>query len=109
MDGTEYTVKVNQSTHVSYKGYKQRNGGGSMAHFSEIDPKVSYGDQTSAPFQRGITTFVAGPSVPNTDPNHTPLRPSIFDTSSVNTAVPNSKVPDSKVPDSEVPDNEVPK
>ena len=99
-DGKEYTVDVRGLTRVFYQGWARPPGAApNMRIFFGTDAKVSYGGQTSLAFKEGTTTFVAGPSLPDTNLNHTPPKPSLFGDSSVNTAVPDSEAPDNKVPE----------
>jgi hypothetical protein len=91
-DGTEYRVDVTGLTQVIFPDLQRPKGPPSIANFFDTDAKVSYGNETSAPFKEGTTTFVAGPFVPDTTLNHEPLRPSLFHPASADTAVPNSEV-----------------
>jgi len=105
-----YTVKVaDDTTQVSYASWKRPEGKPDERYLSGTDARVSYGGETSAAFQKGTTTFVAGCCLPDTSLDHTSHKSSTFDGSSVNTAIANSKVSLTEIPDSETPDNEVPK
>jgi hypothetical protein len=90
-DGTKYRVDVTGLTQVIYPDFERPEGPPSIASFFDTDAKVSYGGQASLAFQEGTTTFVAGPSVPDTTLNHGPLNPSLYHPAFVNTAIPDSE------------------
>jgi len=99
-DGTEYTVVVDdERTQVSRASWRRPEGEPIVAILFGTDPRVSCGGETSPALEKGTTTFVAGPYVPDIVFNHTSPQPTIFD-SSVNTAIPDSEVPDNDMPDS---------